>query len=115
MTTTGKTGNWKFINGNGSKPDDPMDALINTHTDILHGFNTHTDILHGFAAELDVVNHLTQMTNDLPDELQPVGEVLTNASTKILSGSYVECLKFLAEMGFQEIAQATKPGGQHQQ
>jgi hypothetical protein len=79
----------------------------------------HLKLLGGFVANgekfvLDVGTHLTEVTNDLPDALQPVGEVLTNASMKILSGAYVESLKFLAERGFQTINQATPPG-QHQQ
>jgi hypothetical protein len=33
---------------------------------------------------------------------------------QVLSGAYIECLKFNAETGFLEIAEATKPG-QHRQ
>jgi hypothetical protein len=76
-------------------------------------------LLGGFAANgqkyvLDVGTHLTEITNALPEELQPVGETLTNASLKILSMSYIESLQFLAERGFQTIDQATPPG-QYQQ
>jgi hypothetical protein len=74
----------------------------------------HLKDLGGFAVNgqqyvLDVVTRLTQITDDLPNDLQPVGELLTNTSTRVLITSYGECLKLLAEMGFQEIAQATKP------
>jgi hypothetical protein len=80
----------------------------------------HISNLGGFAANgeqfvLDVVTHLTEVTNALPDEVQPVGEVLTKATTKILSASYVESLQLNAEMGFQEIAQATRPRQQQDQ
>jgi hypothetical protein len=79
----------------------------------------HLKLLGGFAVNgqqyvMDVVERLSEATDDLPDELQPIGELLTNVSTKIMTSSYAECLKFLAEMGFLEIAQATPPE-QHQQ
>ncbi len=74
----------------------------------------HLKDLGDFAANgeqfvLDVVTHLTQITHDLPDEVQPVGEVLTKASTRVLSAAYVKSLQFLEERGSQEIDQATKP------
>jgi hypothetical protein len=174
------TTNWRVVNGNGTKPEDPVDSVINTGKDVLHVFAAeidravnksmaireaetfgtpgradvkvrregflrrenpedrkrfeakkanrdrgvltadHLKLLGGFAASgekfvLDVVTNLTQVTDDLPDELRPVGEVLTNASTKILSKSYIEGLQFLAERGFQEVDQATQPGQQQQQ
>jgi hypothetical protein len=84
--------------------------LTADHLKGLGGF-----IVNGQQYVMDVVERLTEVTADLPDELQPIGELLTNASTKILAGSYTECLKFLAERGFQEIDQATKPGQRQQQ
>ena len=84
--------------------------LTGDHLKLIGGF-----VANGEKFVLDVGNHLNEITNDLPDELRPVGEVLSNASMRILSGAYVESLQFLAEMGFQEIAQATKSASQHQQ
>jgi hypothetical protein len=60
------------------------------------------------------LNDLGGFAADLSDDLQPIGELLTNVSMKVLTGTYTECLKFLTEMGFQEIAQATKPEQQQQ-
>jgi transcriptional regulator with XRE-family HTH domain len=77
----------------------------------------HLKDLEGFAASgqryvLDAIEHLKEVTDDLPDELQPIAETLTKATTKIISASYVECLKFLAAWGIQDteqaIAQATQ-------
>jgi hypothetical protein len=92
------------------------DALKANHD---RGYLTadHLKGLGGFAVNgqqyvMDVVERLSEATDDLPEELQPIGEVLTNLSTKVMTNSYAECLQFLAEMGFLEIAQATKPGQQ---
>ena len=79
----------------------------------------HIKIVGGFAAKgqefvLDVVEHLTEDTHTQPAEVQPIAELLTQASTKILVASYVESLKFLAERGFQTIDQATPPRQQLQ-
>jgi hypothetical protein len=80
----------------------------------------HLNDLGGFAASgqqyvMEVIEHLTDMSKDFPEDLQPISEALTKASAKILTGSYAECLKFLAEMGFLEIAEATPPGQQDTQ
>jgi DUF1680 family protein len=63
---------------------------------------------------LDVAEHLSDVTDNLPDHLQPLGQTLTKAGVQILSGALIELVKFNAEMGFLEITEATKPG-QHRQ
>jgi len=79
----------------------------------------HINDLGGFAVNgqkyvMNVAEHLSDVTDALPEHLQPLGRTLTKASVQVLSGALVECLKFNAEMGFQEIAQATLPGQQQQ-
>jgi hypothetical protein len=79
----------------------------------------HIKLLGGYATKgqefvTDVIEHLTEDTHTRSAEIQPIAEMLTQASTKILIASYVESLKFLAERGFQEVDQATPPG-QHRQ
>jgi hypothetical protein len=74
----------------------------------------HLKLVGGFAAKgqefvLDVVEHLTEDSHTRSAEVQPIAEMLTQASTKIVVASYVESLKFLAERGFQTIDQATPP------
>jgi hypothetical protein len=63
---------------------------------------------------LDVAEHLSDVTDNLPDHLQPLGQTLTKAGVQILSGTFIELVKFNAEMGTLEITEATKPG-QHRQ
>ena len=58
---------------------------------------------------LDVAEHLSDVTDNLPNHLQPLGKALTKASVQILSGALIESLKHNAERGSQEIDQATKP------
>jgi hypothetical protein len=63
---------------------------------------------------LDVAEHLSDVTDNLPDHLQPLGQTLTKAGIQILSGTLIELVKFNAETGIREITEATKPG-QHRQ
>jgi len=72
-------------------------------------------VVNGQQFVMDAAERLTEITAELPDDLQPLGTTLTKASLQIISGSFVESAKFLAERGFQEIDQATKPGQQQQQ
>jgi hypothetical protein len=175
MTTNGRAGGQKK-----TKPQDPVDYIINLGKDVLDGYEAaveqaiekslamreaeakfgtpgaadievrhegwlhrenpedrkryeaqkanrdrakltadHLKILGGFAAKgqefvLDVIEHLTEDTHNRSAEIQPIAEMLTKASTKIVSASYVESLKFLSERGFQGIDQATPPGQQQQ-
>ncbi len=79
----------------------------------------HLKTLGGFAAKgqefvLDVVEHLTEDTHNRSAEVQPIAEMLTKASTKVISKAYVESLQFLGERGFQTIDQATPPSQQQQ-
>jgi hypothetical protein len=60
----------------------------------------------------DVIEHLTEDIANRPAAVQPVGEMLTKASAKILTAAYAQSLQFLAERGFQTIDQATPPGQQ---
>jgi hypothetical protein len=76
-------------------------------------------IVGGFAVSgeqfvLDVGTHLSEVTDNLPPHMRPVGQALTNASMKVLTAAYARSLTFLAERGFDEIDQATPPG-RHQQ
>jgi hypothetical protein len=58
---------------------------------------------------LDVAEELSDHTDNLPAHLQPLGEALTQVSVQVLSAKYIEQLKFNAEMGNRQIAQATTP------
>jgi hypothetical protein len=74
----------------------------------------HINDLGGYIAKgeeyvMDVGKHLNRVTADLPVELQELGTTLTIAGMKILSASFIEGAKMNAEMGMQEISQATKP------
>jgi|ERR687895_567208 hypothetical protein len=61
---------------------------------------------------LDIGVHLREITADLPDDMQPLGTMLTKAGLQILSQSFLGSAKFNAERGFQTIDQATPPGQQ---
>jgi hypothetical protein len=61
---------------------------------------------------MDVVAYMKDTDEDLPEDLQPIGQALTKISTKILTGTYAESLTMLSAMGMEENAQATKPGQQ---
>jgi hypothetical protein len=79
----------------------------------------HLKLVGDFAANgqnfvMDVVEHLTEDIANRPATVQPIGEMLTRASAKIVAAAYTESLQFLAERGSQEVDQATLPG-QHQQ
>jgi hypothetical protein len=179
MTTNGRVRGRK-----GTKPQDPLDSLINLGEDVLDGYEAaieqaieksmaireaeakfgnpgsaeievrnpsvfqgflrrenpedrkryealkanrdrgyltadHLKILGGFAAKgqefvLDVVEHLTEDNHNRSAEVQPIAEMLTKASTKVISKAYVESLQFLGERGFQTIDQATPPAQRQQ-
>jgi hypothetical protein len=83
--------------------------LTAQHLKILGGF-----VVSGEQFVLDVGTHLSEVTDNLPAHMQPVGQALTNASMKVLTASFARSLTFLAERGFDEIDQATPPG-RHQQ
>jgi hypothetical protein len=175
------TTNWRVVNGNGTKPEDPLGAFKNLGKDLLEDYQATIDqalnkgmaireaeakfgspgtpgikvrregllrrenpedrkradtlkanrdrqiltahhvkdvgqfIASGQKFVMDVAVHLRETTADLPDDLQPLGMTLTKASLQILSGTFIESAKFNAEMGLQEITQATMPGQQQQQ
>jgi transcriptional regulator with XRE-family HTH domain len=56
---------------------------------------------------LDVVEHMTTIDDELPSELKPFGQMLTEVSTKILTGAYAETLMMLSGLGLEEITLAT--------
>jgi hypothetical protein len=58
---------------------------------------------------LDVAKYLSDVTDNLPDHLRPLGETLTKASVQIIGTKLVESLKYNAEMGQLEISNATTP------
>jgi hypothetical protein len=74
----------------------------------------HLKILGGFAAKgqefvLDMVEHLTEDTHNRSPEVQPIAEMLTKASTKVISKAYVESLQFLGERAFTQLTRRHRP------
>jgi hypothetical protein len=55
-----------------------------------------------FAEEMETV------TETLPDDLKPLGELLTKISMRVLTESYAESLMLIAERGLQEITRAAQ-------
>lgn len=84
----------------------PMDAAkANLDRAIL--IAQHVADLGAFAASsqkyvLDVIEHMTTIDTELPSELKPLGQMLTEVSTKILTGAYTETLMMLSGLGLEE-------------
>jgi hypothetical protein len=55
---------------------------------------------------MDLAVQLETETANLPDELKPFGEMLTEITMHTIIKSYAESLQLLTELGLQEIVQA---------
>jgi hypothetical protein len=58
---------------------------------------------------MQVLQDVYDMDEDLPDELQPIGQALTKFISEALSGTFAEGGTMIGEFGLEEIALATKP------
>jgi transcriptional regulator with XRE-family HTH domain len=75
----------------------------------------HLNDLGGFAASgkkyiMNIMEDVIDMDNDASEELQPIGQALTEIINEELTGTFAESLTMIGELGFQENALATKPG-----
>jgi hypothetical protein len=57
---------------------------------------------------MDFAKYMETVTDTLPDDLKPTGQVLTEISMRALIESYVESLKLISELGLQEITRAAR-------
>jgi hypothetical protein len=58
---------------------------------------------------MQVLQDVYDMDEDLPEELQPVGQALTNFISEALTETFAEGGTMIGEFGLEEIALATKP------
>jgi hypothetical protein len=59
---------------------------------------------------MDVMEDVIDMDHDASDELQPIGQALTEIIEEELTGTFTEPLTMIGELGFKENALATQPG-----
>jgi hypothetical protein len=60
----------------------------------------------GIKQIMDFAEHMKTCTDNLPDDLKPIGQALAEITMQVLIESYAESLRLIPEMGFQKIAQA---------
>jgi transcriptional regulator with XRE-family HTH domain/predicted DNA-binding transcriptional regulator AlpA len=73
----------------------------------------HLKDLGGFAASgeqyvVDAIEYMTTIADDLPDELKPIGQALTQVSSEILTASYAESLRVFSALSLEGFARATE-------
>ena len=59
---------------------------------------------------MGVMEDVIEMDNDASEEVQPIGQALTEIINEELTGTFAESLTMIGEQGFKENALATKPG-----
>jgi hypothetical protein len=55
---------------------------------------------------MDVADYMQEVTNTLPDDLKPLGELLSKILIQVLTNSFTESLALFTERGLREIARA---------
>jgi hypothetical protein len=59
---------------------------------------------------MDVMEDVLEMDTEASEELQPIGQALTEIIKEELTGIFTESLTMIGELGFKENALATQPG-----
>jgi hypothetical protein len=63
----------------------------------------------GLKNILDCAEAMKADTDALPDDLKPYGEALSNISMEVLIKNYIECLRFISELGMRDITRLALP------
>jgi hypothetical protein len=77
----------------------------------------HVAYLRAYAASgiqhiLDFAKEMKIVTDNLPDDLKPTGQVLTQIAMQALIESYAETLRLISDLGLQEIIRTAIPPNQ---
>jgi hypothetical protein len=59
---------------------------------------------------MGIMEEMFALDTEASEELQPIGEALTEIINEELTGTFTEALTMIGQLGFQEVALATEPG-----